>query len=223
MTVSHELRTPLTAIYGWVRMLAAEGMADDQRRRALAAVERNARAQTRLIDDLLDVSRAISGKLRLDARPVSISEILSAAIETVAPAMEAKSIRFESAIDPDVGPVVVDPDRMQQIVWNLLSNAIKFTPEGGTVRLALTRRDSTIEIAVSDSGVGIDAEFLPYVFERFRQADAGSRRRFGGLGLGLAIVRHLVELHGGTVSAESQGEGTGRDVPRDSADQGQPA
>ena len=209
MTVSHELRTPLTAIYGWVRMLAAEGMADDQRRRALAAVERNARAQTRLIDDLLDVSRAISGKLRLDARPVSISEILHAAIETVAPALEAKSIRFESAIDPEVGPVVVDPDRTQQIVWNLLSNAIKFTPEGGTVRLALIRRDSTIEIAVSDSGVGIDADFLPYVFERFRQADAGSRRRFGGLGLGLAIVRHLVELHGGTVSAESQGEGKG--------------
>ncbi len=209
MTVSHELRTPLTAIYGWVRMLAADGLVDDQRRRALAAVERNARAQTRLIDDLLDVSRAISGKMRLDARPVNISEVLHAAIETVGPALEAKSIQFESAIDAEVGAVVLDPDRTQQIVWNLLSNAIKFTPEGGTVRLALVRRGSNIEIAVSDSGVGIDPDFLPYVFERFRQADAGSRRRFGGLGLGLAIVRHLVELHGGTVSAESEGEGKG--------------
>jgi signal transduction histidine kinase/ActR/RegA family two-component response regulator len=209
MTVSHELRTPLTAIYGWVRMLAANDLHDEQRRRALAAVERNARVQTRLIDDLLDVSRAISGKLRIDARPVNIGDVLLTSVETLRPALDAKAIKFESDIDPGTGPVVVDPDRLQQIVWNLLSNAIKFTPDGGTVRLSLARANSNIEIVVSDTGVGIDREFLPYVFERFRQAEGGSSRRYGGLGLGLAIVRHLVELHGGTVRAESAGEGTG--------------
>ena len=218
MTVSHELRTPLTAIYGWVRMLGSEGLPAEQRERALAAIERNARAQTRLIDDLLDVSRAISGKLRLVRRRVNVADVVLAAVETLKPALDAKSIRFESSFDRSVGGAVVDPDRLQQIVWNLLSNAIKFTPEGGIVRLTLARAspgDSTsnapsnIEIAVTDSGVGIDPEFLPYVFERFRQAEAGSRRRYGGLGLGLAIVRHLAELHGGTVSAESAGEGKG--------------
>jgi signal transduction histidine kinase/CheY-like chemotaxis protein len=209
MTVSHELRTPLTAIYGWVRMLAAEGLRSDQQRRAISAVERNARAQTRLIDDLLDVSRAISGKLRLEPRPVNIAEVVFAAMETLGGALEAKSIRLESSIEPDIGPVIVDPDRVQQIVWNLLSNAIKFTPDHGTVRLSLRRIDSNIEISVADTGVGIDPDFLPYVFERFRQAEAGTRRRYGGLGLGLAIVRHLVELHGGTVSARSGGDGTG--------------
>jgi signal transduction histidine kinase/ActR/RegA family two-component response regulator len=209
MTVSHELRTPLTAIYGWTRMLGTDGLADDQRRRALAAVERNARAQTRLIDDLLDVSRAISGKLRLDARPVNVADVLLAAVDTLASALEAKSIRLETDIDATLDNIVLDPDRVQQIAWNLLSNAIKFTPEGGTVRLSLRRVDSNIEIVVSDTGAGIEGDFLPYVFERFRQADAGSRRRYGGLGLGLAIVRHLVELHGGTVSAESEGEGRG--------------
>ena len=209
MTVSHELRTPLTAIYGWVRMLASEGLNSDQRRRAIAAVERNARAQTRLIDDLLDVSRAISGKLRLEARPVNVADVLLAAVETLGAALEAKSIRLESNIDSNIGPVIVDPDRLQQIVWNLLSNAIKFTPDHGTVRLSLRRIESNIEISVEDTGVGIDPDFLPYVFERFRQAEAGTRRRYGGLGLGLAIVRHLVELHGGTVSARSAGDGTG--------------
>ena len=209
MTVSHELRTPLTAIYGWVRMLAAEGLRGDQRRRAIAAVERNARAQTRLIDDLLDVSRAISGKLRLEARPVNVADVVLAAVETLGAALEAKSIRLESNIDAHIGPVVVDPDRVQQIVWNLLSNAIKFTPDHGTVRLSLRRTESSIEICVEDTGVGIDPDFLPYVFERFRQAEAGTRRRYGGLGLGLAIVRHLVELHGGTVAAQSGGDGAG--------------
>ncbi len=209
MTVSHELRTPLTAIYGWVRMLAADGLRGDQRRRAIAAVERNARAQTRLIDDLLDVSRAISGKLRLEARSVNVADVILAAAETLGAALEAKSIRLESNIDRDIGPVVVDPDRVQQIVWNLLSNAIKFTPDHGTVRLSVRRAESHVEIFVEDTGVGIDPEFLPYVFERFRQAEAGTRRRFGGLGLGLAIVRHLVELHGGTVAAQSAGDGQG--------------
>ena len=209
MTVSHELRTPLTAIYGWVRMLAGEGMSRDQQMRALAAVERNARAQTRLIEDLLDVSRAIGGKLRIEARPINLPDVLRAAVETLGPALDAKAIRFELALDAEVGPVSADPDRLQQVVWNLLSNAIKFTPDGGTVRLRLVRVDSMVEIVVSDTGAGISGEFLPYVFERFRQADAGTRRRYGGMGLGLAIVRHIVELHGGTVKAESDGEGKG--------------
>ena len=209
MTVSHELRTPLTAIYGWARMLAADGLRGDQRQRAIAAVERNARAQTRLIDDLLDVSRAISGKLRLEARSVNVADVLLAAVETLGAALEAKSIRLETSLDPEVGPIVVDPDRVQQIVWNLLANAIKFTPDHGTVRLSLRRVASNIEICVEDTGVGIDHDFLPYVFERFRQAEAGTRRRYGGLGLGLAIVRHLVELHGGTVAAQSAGSGKG--------------
>jgi signal transduction histidine kinase len=209
MTVSHELRTPLNAIYGWVRLLAAGDLSPEQRARALATVERNTRVQTRLIDDLLDVSRVISGRLRLDARPVNLADVAAAAVETVRPALEAKSIRFESSVDPNVGSIVVDPDRLQQILWNLLSNAIKFTPEGGRVRLSIARVQGTVEIVVSDTGVGMPPEFLPHAFERFRQADAGARRRYGGLGLGLAIVRHLVELHGGTVSAESAGEGQG--------------
>jgi signal transduction histidine kinase/ActR/RegA family two-component response regulator len=209
MTLSHELRTPLTAIYGWVRMLTLEGLPEHQRTRALASMERNARVQTRLIDDLLDVSRAITGKLRLDARPVRIADAVRSAIDTIGPALEAKGIKFTAEIDPDSRPVVVDPDRVQQIVWNLLSNAIKFTPEGGEVRLSLKRRPATFEIVVSDTGAGIDPEFLPFVFDRFRQAEGGSRRRYGGLGLGLAIVRHLVELHGGTVIAQSDGEGKG--------------
>jgi signal transduction histidine kinase len=209
MTVSHELRTPLTAIYGWARVLGTKALEPPQQARAIAAIERNAHAQTRLIDDLLDVSRAISGKLRLDARAISVADVLRAAVETVSPAMAAKRITFETDLDPDAPLILADPDRVQQIAWNLLSNAIKFTPEGGTVRLELTRSDTHVDIVVSDTGGGIAADFLPYVFERFRQGDAGSKRRFGGLGLGLAIVRHLVELHGGTVMAESPGEGRG--------------
>jgi signal transduction histidine kinase len=209
MTVSHELRTPLTAIYGWARVLGTREMPKEEQARAIAAIERNAYAQTRLIDDLLDVSRAISGKLRLDARTVDVAEVLRLAIETVGPAMAAKGIRFESEFDPNVPPILADPDRLQQVAWNLLSNAIKFTPEGGAVRLRLAAAGNQVEITVSDTGSGIGPDFLPHVFERFRQAEAGSRRRFGGLGLGLAIVRHLVELHGGTVTAESGGEGQG--------------
>ena len=209
MTVSHELRTPLTAIYGWVRMLSTGAVPPDQQARALAAVERNASAQTRLIDDLLDVSRAIAGKLRIDARRADVSEIVNAAIETVRPAMQARNIHFSSFFERDIEPISADPDRVQQIVWNLLSNAIKFTPEGGSVSLRVDRIDGSVQITVSDSGAGIPAEFLPYVFDRFRQAEGGSRRRYGGLGLGLAIVRHLTELHGGSVSAESAGAGQG--------------
>jgi signal transduction histidine kinase len=209
MTVSHELRTPLTAIHGWARMLATTGLTDDQRVRALAAVERNARAQTRLVDDLLDVSRAISGKLRLDSRHVNVAQVVRAAAETMVPALEAKGITFEQEIEDGLERVLLDPERLQQIVWNLLSNAIKFTPERGTVKLTFRRVDANLEILVADTGVGIEPDFLPYVFDRFRQAEAGSRRRYGGLGLGLAIVRHLAELHGGTASAESAGHGTG--------------
>jgi CheY-like chemotaxis protein len=209
MTVSHELRTPLTAIYGWARVLGTRQMDLTQQARAIAAIERNAHSQMRLIDDLLDVSRAISGKLRLDARMVSVADVLRAAIETVGPAMTARQLRFDTDFDPAAPPICADPDRLQQIVWNLLSNAIKFTPEGGSVRLSLSATDTQVEIAVSDTGSGITADFLPYVFERFRQGDGGSQRRYGGLGLGLAIVRHLVELHGGTVTAESPGPDQG--------------
>ena len=209
MTVSHELRTPLTAIYGWARVLGTKEMPKPDQQRALAAIERNAHAQTRLIDDLLDVSRAISGKLRLEIRRVKIADVVNAAIETVNPAMAAKNIRFDAQFDPDAPAIAGDPDRLQQVAWNLLSNAIKFTPDGGTVRVRVRRAGTHVEFDVTDSGDGISAEFLPHVFERFRQADTGSRRRYGGLGLGLAIVRHIVELHGGTVTAESAGEGQG--------------
>ena len=209
MTLSHELRTPLTAIFGWVRMLATKALSEEERGRALSAVERNARAQTRLIDDLLDVSRAISGKLRLEPRPIQVPDAVRAAIDTVAPAIQAKDITLDLQIEPGIGPILADPDRVQQIVWNLLSNAIKFTPDEGTIRVSVAQAGEGVEIVVSDSGIGIHAEFVPYVFERFRQADAGTRRRFGGLGLGLAIVRHLTELHGGSVRAESGGEGRG--------------
>jgi signal transduction histidine kinase/ActR/RegA family two-component response regulator len=209
MTVSHELRTPLNAIYGWARLLATGRVGDEQRGRALSTIERNARAQARLIDDLLDVSRVISGKLRLDVRQLNPVDVLNLAVDAMRPAIEAKSIRLETSVDPDLGTITADPQRLQQIVWNLLSNATKFTPEGGRIQLRMSRQNSHVEIVVTDSGIGISPEFLPYVFERFRQQDAGTRRRYGGLGLGLAIVRHLVELHGGSVRAESTGEGDG--------------
>jgi signal transduction histidine kinase len=208
MTVSHELRTPLTAIYGWARVLSGGALPPDQHTRAVDAVERNARVQTKLVEDLLDVSGAITGKLRIEPRPVEVADVLRLAVETLTPAILAKRLTFEPRID-DLGIALVDPDRLQQIAWNLLSNAIKFTPEGGTVVLEARRRGDQIEIAVRDSGVGIAPEFLPHVFERFRQQDSGTHRQYGGLGLGLAIVRHLVELHGGTVEADSDGAGHG--------------
>jgi len=209
MTVSHELRTPLTAIYGWARVLGTKQMQADQQAKAIAAIERNAHAQTRLIDDLLDVSRAISGKLRLEVREVNVADVVRTAIETVRPAMAAKGLRFEAAYDPDLPLITADPDRLQQIVWNLVSNAIKFTPEGGSIAVSVARAAAGVELTVRDSGAGIAPDFLPHAFERFRQADTGTRRRYGGLGLGLAIVRHLAEMHGGTVVAESEGEGRG--------------
>ncbi|HJZ73930.1 MAG TPA: ATP-binding protein, partial [Vicinamibacterales bacterium] len=210
MTLSHELRTPLTAIYGWVRVLAGREMPRAEQAKALGAIERNALAQTRLIDDLLDVSRAIAGKLRLESRAVDLAAIVRGAVETLAPAAAAKRLALNVAIDPALAPIPADPDRLQQVVWNLLSNAIKFTPEGGRIDVRAGRPDdSHVEILVSDTGIGIAPEFVPYVFDRFRQADAGTRRRYGGLGLGLAIARHLVELHGGTLGVQSEGEGRG--------------
>jgi PAS domain S-box-containing protein len=208
-TVSHELRTPLTAILGWAHMLRTGQLNNDSSVKAFETIERNARTQAQLIDDLLDVSRIITGKLRIDVRPVDPNSFIEAAIESVRPAAEAKGVRVQRIIDTGVVTVSGDPVRLQQVVWNLLSNAIKFTPRGGRVQVRLERINSHIEISVSDSGAGIAPEFLPYVFDRFRQADGRTTRQHGGLGLGLAIVRHLVELHGGTVRAESPGGGQG--------------
>ena len=177
--------------------------------RAVETIYRNAQSQNQLIADLLDVSRIISGKLRLDVRPISLPPIVEAALDAVRPAAEAKSIRLQSLIDPLAGPISGDADRLQQIIWNLLTNAIKFTPKGGRVQVKLERVNSHVEITVSDSGLGISPEFLPYVFDRFRQADAATTRVHGGLGLGLSIVRQLTELHGGTARVESEGEGKG--------------
>ncbi|HEX8072565.1 MAG TPA: PAS domain S-box protein [Pyrinomonadaceae bacterium] len=207
--VSHELRTPLTAILGWARLLQTSGLTGESAARAVQAIERNARAQTQLIDDLLDVSRIVSGKLRLHVQTLQLAPVIAAALDTVRPAAEAKGIELFAAVEPDVPSVFGDADRLQQVVWNLLANAVKFTPRGGAVRVALARRGALAELTVSDTGQGIAPEFLPYVFERFRQGDAAPARAHAGLGLGLAIVRHLVELHGGVVAAASAGEGRG--------------
>lgn len=208
-TLSHELRSPLNAMLGWVQMLRRGTLDAASSQRALETIERNARVQNQLIEDLLDVSRIITGKLRLEVRPVSLVSVISAVIETVRPAAEAKAIELVSVIDPDAGLVAGDSNRLQQVVWNLVFNAIKFTEEGGRVLLQLERINSHVEIIVSDTGQGIPAEVLPHVFERFCQADSSSSRAHTGLGLGLAIVRQLVELHGGTVIADSQGLGLG--------------
>jgi PAS domain S-box-containing protein len=207
--LSHELRTPLTAILGWVQILRTRQLPQDKRERALETIERNARAQTQLIEDLLDVNRIVSGKLRLDVRPTHPVKVIESALEVVRPAAEAKGLQLQALLDPEVGLLQGDPNRLQQVVWNLLSNAVKFTPPGGRVTVCLSRGPSHVEIEVKDTGDGITASFLPHVFERFRQADASSTRRHGGLGLGLAIVRQLVELHGGTVEAHSAGQGLG--------------
>ena len=208
-TVSHELRTPLTPILAWVSQLRRRRLDPARTARALEAIERSARVQARLIDDLLEVSRIIGGKLRLDIRPMRLASAIEAAIEAMRPAAAAKNIRVVTSLDPRIELIWGDPERLQQVVWNLVSNAIKFTPEGGRVDVRLECVDSHLELTVRDTGRGIAPEFLPYLFERFRQADPSSTRALGGLGLGLAIVRHLVELHGGTVEAESAGEGMG--------------
>jgi len=209
MTVSHELRTPLTAISGWARMLVKGTVDDRVREKAVHTIERAAHAQTRLIDDLLDVSRAMTGALRLDVRAVDLDDVVRHAVDTVRPAAEAKEIRLETFIEPGAHQVTGDAGRLQQIVWNLLSNAVKFTPAGGRVAVTVARVESTLEIRVADTGIGVSPEFLPYAFERFRQEDPASTRRFGGMGIGLAIARNLVELHGGSNTAHSEGEGRG--------------
>ena len=208
-TVSHELRTPLTAILGWAHLLRTGPTSGGDIIKACETIERNARAQAQLIDDLLDVSRIITGKLRIDVRPVDPDTFIEAAIESVKPGAEAKGVRLQRIMDTGVVAVAGDPVRLQQVVWNLLANAIKFTPRGGRVQVKLERVNSHVEITVSDTGAGIEPEFLPHVFDRFRQADQRKTRQHGGLGLGLSIVRHLVELHGGTVRAESAGVGQG--------------
>jgi PAS domain S-box-containing protein len=208
-TVSHELRTPLNAILGWARMLRSGEMTAAKHDRALETIERNAITQAQLIDDLLDVSRIVSGKLRLDVQSVEMAHIVEHAIEAVRLASDARDIRIVTTLDDHAGPIMGDPHRLQQVVWNLLSNAIKFTPKGGRIHLAVRRVDSSLRVTVSDTGRGIAAEFLPHVFERFRQADGATTRAYGGLGLGLAISRHIVELHGGSIHVESKGEGLG--------------
>lgn len=207
--LSHELRTPLTSILGWSQMLADGDLDDGAANRALEIIMRNARAQKKLIDDLLDISRIMTGKLHLDARPVELAPLIEAVVESVRLAADAKSIHLRITLDSRIHLVSGDPDRLQQIIWNLLTNAIKFTLEGGRVAIALERNASHVEIIVNDTGQGIDPAFLPHVFDRFRQSDPSSTRRHGGLGLGLAIVRQLVELHGGTVKGMSPGAGQG--------------
>ena len=208
-TVSHELRNPLNAILGWAHMLRLGKLTPANAERAVETIYRNAQSQAQLVADLLDVSRIISGKLRLDVRKVDLIFIINAAIDSIRPAADAKGIRLQATLDPAAGAISGDADRLQQIVWNLLTNAVKFTPQGGRIGVKLQRVDSQVQIVVSDTGVGINKEFLPHVFDRFRQADASTTRIHGGLGLGLSIVHQLVDLHGGSVSVHSEGEGKG--------------
>jgi CheY-like chemotaxis protein len=207
--VSHELRTPLTPILTWVGILRQSDLDPEVAARGLEAIERSARAQAQLVEDLLDVSRIIAGKMRLDVQRIDIAPVVEAAVDSLRPAAEAKEIRLQIVLDPRSGLVSADAGRVQQIVWNLLSNAIKFTPKRGRVQVVLQRVNSHVEILVRDSGIGIPPNLLPHVFERFRQGDSSTNRTQGGLGLGLSIVRHLVELHGGTVICNSAGEGAG--------------
>jgi signal transduction histidine kinase len=207
--LSHELRTPLNAVYGWARMLQAGQLDATASVRALDVIVKQSNAQVQLIDDLLDVSRVITGKMRLDVRPVDLKSVVDNALDAVRPAAAAKEIRLQSALDPRAGPITGDPDRLQQVVWNLVMNAVKFTPRGGRVRVALQRVDSHVEIVVSDTGRGIEGHVLPFIFDRFRQADSSTTRAHAGLGLGLALAKHLVDLHGGSLSAHSDGEGKG--------------
>ena len=208
-TLSHELRTPLNAILGWARLLQGGSVAEEKKPRAVDTIVRNALAQSQLIEDLLDVSRIISGKLRLAIDPVNVNEIIASAVDVVTPSANAKGVRIQPVLATDAGLISGDAGRLQQIVWNLLTNAVKFTPRGGRVHVTLRRDESAIEIAVADTGAGIASEFLPYVFHRFRQEDGAITRKTGGLGLGLAIVKSLVELHGGTVEARSEGTDRG--------------
>ncbi len=208
-TLSHELRTPLNAILGWTQLLRRGTIGSANLKKGLDTIERNARAQAQIIEDLLDMSRIISGKVRLDVKNVNLTAVIQAAVESLVPAVQAKDIRLQTVLDALPIPITGDQGRLQQVVWNLLSNAIKFTPKGGKVQVSLEKMNSYVELSVSDTGQGIKPDFLPHAFDRFRQADSSTTRQFGGLGLGLSIVKQLVELHGGTVQAASPGEGQG--------------
>jgi PAS domain S-box-containing protein len=208
-TISHELRTPLTAMLGWVRMLRTGTLDPAAQQRALEVIDRNVRSQAQLIEDLLDISRITVGKLRLDVRPVQPAAIIAAAVESLRFAAEARQIRVQTILDSNAGPVAGDFERLQQVVWNLLSNAIKFTPKGGRVQIVLERVNSHIEVRVTDTGRGMKPEFLPYIFNRFTQSETVTTRTHGGLGMGLAIAKAIMELHGGTISVASEGEGKG--------------
>jgi PAS domain S-box-containing protein len=208
-TLSHELRTPLNAIVGWAKILRSGKVDAEDLEEGLSAIDRNSQAQSQIIEDLLDISRIVSGNLRLDVQRLTLADILDAALASVLPAANAKDIRIHKVLDSLVGPVTGDPARLQQVVWNLLANAVKFTPKGGTVHVLLERVNSHVEISIIDSGIGIKPEFLPHVFDRFRQADGSTTRLHSGLGLGLAIAKHLVEMHGGSIRAKSPGEGQG--------------
>ena len=208
-TLSHELRSPLNAIVGWGHVLKRNALGNPEILRGLEIIERNARAQTQIINDLLDMSRIMTGKVQLNVRAFSLQRVIAAALEAIRPAAEAKGVHLDTTLDADSDRIRGDPNRVQQIMWNLLTNAVKFTPAGGRVHVRARRVDSQIEISVEDTGVGIAGQFLPFVFDRFRQADASTTRIYGGLGLGLSIVKSLVELHGGSVRARSGGEGLG--------------
>jgi PAS domain S-box-containing protein len=207
--VSHELRSPLNAILGWTRILRQGRPDEELYQRATEIIERSARMQSQLIDDLMDTARIVRGKLKLEVQPVNLAPLIEKTMDVVRPAADAKSIALEAILDREADQITGDPDRLQQVVWNLLSNAVKFTSEGGRVEVRLGRVDPYIQISVRDTGCGISPEFMPYLFERYRQADASAARRKGGLGLGLSLVRQLVEMHGGGVTAESDGEGKG--------------
>jgi len=208
-TVSHELRTPLTAILGWARLLEDESVDHEVSKQAIETICRNAKAQAQIVDDILDVSRIITGNLYLDLHPLELAPVVKNAINVVRPTADAKGIKIDARLDATPAMVSGDANRLQQVIWNLLSNAVKFTYSGGRVSVRLSQKGSAVEITVSDTGQGISREFMPYVFDRFRQADSTTTRHHGGLGLGLAIARHLVEIHGGTINAESEGEGRG--------------
>lgn len=208
-TLSHELRTPLNAIQGWSELLQHPGAKQEDVKRGLEAVSRNVRIQAQIVNDLLDMSRVISGQVMLEVHPTNLQEILGHAIDAVRASADNKSIRIQTLVDSKIGPVRGDSTRLQQVFWNLLSNAVKFTPKGGRIKVILERVDSHVEVTVEDTGIGIEADFLPFVFDRFRQADSGVSRRHGGLGIGLSIVKSLVELHGGSVRARSPGKNQG--------------
>jgi PAS domain S-box-containing protein len=211
-TLSHELRTPLNAILGYARMIRSGVTPPDALMRAVATIERNGLSLSQIVEDILDISRIISGKIRLNVQRVELPAVVNNAVDAMLPAAEAKGVCLETILDPHAGPIFGDPDRLQQVSWNVVSNAVKFTPRGGKVQVHLQRVNSHVELVVRDTGVGIDPAFLPFIFERFRQADAGSDREHGGLGLGLGIARQLIELHGGTIDAASPGVGHGTTI-----------